>query len=93
MRAGLVVTGVLGTGTALVFALAALVATLFPNGTLVASSWSGGFGGGFVNGGGFVKGGPVPPIPMPAPGVPGNNFVIQDGVGPTSSDGDLTPQP
>ena len=46
MRAGLVVTGVLGTGTVLVFALAGLVATLFPNGTLVASGWSGGFGGG-----------------------------------------------
>ncbi|MEW6224856.1 MAG: hypothetical protein AB1627_09515 [Chloroflexota bacterium] len=41
MRSGLVVTGVLGLGTGLVFAAAALAATLFPNGAMVAggSSW------------------------------------------------------
>ena len=38
MRAGLVVTGVLGLGTAVVFAFAALTATLFPNGTVVATN-------------------------------------------------------
>ena len=47
MRPGLVVTGVLGAGTVLVFGLAALVATLFPNGTLVNSQWNGGWGGGW----------------------------------------------
>jgi len=72
MRAGLLVTGVLGTGTVLVFALAGLVATMFPNGSLVASSWNGGFAEG-----GWGKGGvraPMPmPIPMPASG-PGVDF-------------------
>ena len=57
MRRILVCTGVLGGGTALVFALAAATAMLFPQGTLVASGWNGnvmftermpGFGGGDV---------------------------------------------
>jgi hypothetical protein len=42
MRA-LVVTAVLGIGTALVFGAAALTATLFPNGTTVAAGWNGGW--------------------------------------------------
>ena len=59
MRPILIVSGVLGGASALVFAVAALVATLFPNGTLVAANpW---------NGGGFVKGGVA--VPMPAPPV------------------------
>jgi hypothetical protein len=59
MRPILIVTGVLGGGSALVFAVAALVATLFPTGTLVAASpW---------NGGVFMKGGVA--VPMPAPGI------------------------
>jgi hypothetical protein len=89
MRAGLVVTGVLGTGTVLVFALAGLVATLFPNGTLVASSWNGGFGGS------WAKGGVAAPVPLPAPpDMPGNGVVIQRGeIGPDGTDGDLITQP
>jgi hypothetical protein len=39
MRSGLAVTGVLGLGTGLVFAAAAVAATVFPNGgTIVGSS-------------------------------------------------------
>ncbi|OGO54462.1 MAG: hypothetical protein A2V85_05205 [Chloroflexi bacterium RBG_16_72_14] len=39
MRSGLAVTGVLGLGTGLVFAAAAIAATMFPNGgTVVGSS-------------------------------------------------------
>jgi len=62
MRAGLIVTGVLGLGTAVVFACAALTATLFPNGTLVAANpwgnpvmrnWDGG----------------VVAVPVPAPAI------------------------
>lgn len=41
MRRILVCTGVLGGGTAIVFALAALTATLFPTGTSVSSTWNG----------------------------------------------------
>jgi len=59
MRA-LAVTAVLGIGTALVFAAAALTATLFPNGTLVNAGWNGGMWGG--------KGWDVA-VPMPAPDV------------------------
>jgi hypothetical protein len=47
MRRILICTGVLGGGTALVFALAALTATLFPQGTLVQAQW-GGWGGGVL---------------------------------------------
>jgi hypothetical protein len=43
MQRILICSGVLGVGTALVFAAAALTATLFPNGTLVSSGWNGGF--------------------------------------------------
>ena len=41
MRKILVCTGVLGGGTALVFALAAVTSLLFPQGTLVGGGWSG----------------------------------------------------
>lgn len=44
MRRVLICSGILGGGTALVFALAALTATLFPQGTTVRSQW-GGWGG------------------------------------------------
>jgi hypothetical protein len=60
MRRILICTGVLGGGTALVFALAALTAVAFPQGTLVSTGW---------NGGGWGKegwGGRVMPVPMPA---------------------------
>jgi hypothetical protein len=63
MRAGAIVSGVLGAGTALVFALAALTATLFPNGTIVSSGLNPMMDRGWVN--------VAPAMPVPAP------FVIQ----------------
>ena len=75
MRAGLLVTGVLGAGTAMVFAAAAATATLFPNGTVVTTQWNGGLGRCFDCG----WEGPMPlPLPMPMPGggvVEGDVFV------------------
>jgi hypothetical protein len=73
MRPILIVSGVLGGGSALVFALAALVATLFPTGTLVAANpW---------NGGVFMKGGVAVPMPAPPVMVNGGNvpWVAPDG--------------
>ncbi len=90
MKAGLVVTGVLGTGTVLVFALAGLVATLFPNGTLVNASWNGNM---CMNCGGWGGG---PAMSVPAPGVViAGGTVSSDGtqVFPASTDGDIAPQP
>jgi hypothetical protein len=58
MRRILVCTGVLGGGTALVFALAAMTAIAFPNGTMVSAGWSGGPVVGGWNGG---------VVPAPAP--------------------------
>jgi hypothetical protein len=75
MKRILVCTGVLGGGTALVFALAALTAIAFPQGTRVAAGWNG------ANGGPWVKdawGGGVA-IPVPAPAVEVAPFVIQRG--------------
>jgi len=95
MKAGLVVTGVLGTGTVLVFALAGVVATLFPNGTLVNASWNGNT---CMNCGGW-GGAPVPPMVAPAPGVVFQGGVVNAGgstvvtVEPVGSDGDIAPQP
>jgi hypothetical protein len=66
MRRILICTGVLGGGTALTFAAAALAATLFPNGTLVA-----GQANPFV-----VKGG----VAMPAPAMPAGPIVVDDSV-------------
>ena len=83
MRAGILVTGVLGVGTALVFAAAALTATLFPNGTMVQASWNGGFPGRCLDCGGWGVPAPMPlPMPaMPAPGfVEGDVFVEIGGV-------------
>lgn len=59
----LVCTGVLGGGTALVFALAAATAMLFPQGTLVGSGWS--------NGMVFAK-------PMPMPVLEGGGVFVDD---------------
>jgi hypothetical protein len=75
MKRILVCTGVLGGGTALVFALAALTAMAFPQGTRVAAGWNG------ANGGPWVKdawGGGVA-IPVPAPAVDVAPFVIGRG--------------
>jgi hypothetical protein len=41
MRRILICSGVLGGGTAIVFALAALTATLFPGGTVLGTGWNG----------------------------------------------------
>jgi hypothetical protein len=43
MTRALACTGVLGGGTALVFALAFLTSMLFPQGSIVAASWNGGW--------------------------------------------------
>ena len=62
MHRALVVSGVLGLGTAIVFGAAALTATLFPNGGTVNMAWGGNVG--------FEKGIAMPaPMPMPAVGV------------------------
>ena len=63
MRAGFIVSGVLGIGTVLVFAAAALFSIMFPNGGTVSAGWNGGMGWStdvMVGGGG--------PIPVRAPG-------------------------
>jgi hypothetical protein len=65
MRAVVVVSGVLGVGCVLVFALAALAATMFPNGTLINNSWNGGCFD--CGGGGWGKPGVAVPMPMPFP--------------------------
>lgn len=59
LRSGLVVTGVLGLGTVLVFAAAALAATLFPNGTMVNAGWNGGWAVPAMGGSDLM------PVPMP----------------------------
>ena len=62
MHRSLVVSGVLGLGTAIVFGAAALAATLFPNGATVNAGW----GGNMM----FEKGMAIPErLPMPMPGV------------------------
>jgi hypothetical protein len=66
MRRILICSGVLGVGTALVFAAAALTATLFPNGTLVSSGWNGPV---FEKGWGVAMPAPAPEFDVaPAPG-------------------------
>lgn len=74
MRAPAIVTGVLGLGTALVFALAALTATLFPNGTAVGSGWNP------MMDRGWGVGGAAMPVPAPVfvEGAPDENFGIDD---------------
>ena len=73
MRAAAVVAGVLGVGTALVFAAAAVASALFPNGALVPSGWNGGC---MDCGGGWGKPGIGIPVPMPAPGIPEKGVVV-----------------
>ena len=83
MRRVMICTGVLGGGTALTFAAAALAATLLPGGTVVPSS-----GSMFVTGG-FVKGGPaIAPAPI-------QQVVVDDGSGAAgaSIDVGLMPEP
>jgi hypothetical protein len=71
MRAGVIVSGVLGLGTVLVFGAAALVSAMFPNGATVAASWNGGMVWGKDSG--FVNAIAVPapqPIDVLVEGVP-----------------------
>jgi hypothetical protein len=76
MRAGLLVTGVLGMGTALVFAAAALTATLFPSGTTVRTQWNGGWSEPCFDCGGWGIPQPMPmPVPFPGGFVEGDVFV------------------
>ena len=72
MRAALV-TGVLGLGTALVFALAAATATLFPNGTVVNQAW----GGMWRNDVGWDV---AVPEPMPMPAVEIDPTLVDPGI-------------
>jgi len=84
MKRILVCTGILGGGTALVFALAALTSIAFPQGTRVAAGWNGRNGGPWVKdawGGGVV-------VPMPAPAVEVAPFIIERG-----ADGVAIPDP
>ena len=74
MKRILVCTGVLGGGTALVFALAALTAIAFPQGTRVAAVWNGANGAWVKDGwGGGVA------VPVPAPAVDVAPFLIERG--------------
>jgi len=76
MRAGFIVTGVLGIGTILVFGAAALVSLAFPNGATVAAGWN---GGGVV----WAKGGVAVPAPMPVTiNAGGGTVVVPDVVAP-----------
>jgi hypothetical protein len=61
MRSAIIVTGVLGTGSALVFAAAALVSIMFPNGGTVAAGWN----GGMMMKGGWIRPAVAVPAPMP----------------------------
>jgi hypothetical protein len=76
MRRIVLVSGVLGTGTVLVFALAALTATLFPQGTLVRTQWAGGWQRGMFLEEDVAAGGVefAMPAPMPVP-MDGDVFV------------------
>jgi len=78
MRRILICTGVLGGGTAMTFAAAALVWTMFPNGPMIAAS---------ANQFMIMKGGVAVPVPMPAPAGP---LVIDDTV--VDGGGALTPE-
>lgn len=76
MRAGIIVTGVLGLGTALVFAIAALTSTLFPNGTVVGSGMNG-----MMVERQFGRGGIAVPVPAPAIDIrPDVNIGVDPGI-------------
>jgi hypothetical protein len=77
MRAGAIVTGILGLGTALVFALAALTASLFPSGTVVGGGWNQMMERGWAGGG--------VGMPVPAP------MVLEEDVNVRLGDGFAVP--
>ena len=83
MRPGLIVTGVLGLGTAVVFAIAALTATLFPNGTIVSAGMNG-----VIMDQRFVVGGGVA-VPAPAIDIAPNVVVESPPDAVTTLPGDL----
>ena len=64
MHKAVVVSGVLGLGTAIVFGAAALAATMFPNGGTVSMGWNGSV---MTEKGIAVPPGVVAPAPMPFP--------------------------
>jgi hypothetical protein len=84
MRRILICTGVLGGGTALTFAAAALAATLLPGGTIVPASNVFFQRGVMVNGGMIVQGGSgmAVPVPMPAPVNPSDVITVPPTPGP-----------
>jgi len=71
MRRVLLCTGILGGGTALTFAAAALAATLLPGGTVVPAS--------SMFRGGFEKGGPAPAVVFPQPVPVPQPIIVDDG--------------
>ena len=74
MRRVVICSGVLGGGSALVFALAAATATLFPHGTIVPSSQFGWGGGVMIDDMRMFPGGGPIAIPVPeGPVVLGND--------------------
>ena len=75
MRRIVICTGVLGGGTALVFALAAVTASLFPHGTVVPTSQFGWGGGILMDDVRFAPGGGGIAVPMAEP------FVVIDDSG------------
>lgn len=90
MKPVVILTGVLGGGTALVFALALGAGALFPSGTLLPVNGMWGSRdvfvapGGFGVGGGVVNVGSGVAVPMPAP--PVNVVTLDKGVS-VSTDG------
>ena len=81
MRRILICTGVLGGGTALTFAAAALAATLLPGGTVIPSS--------MVNMG-WGKGGVAVPVPAPVQVFP---TIDSSGAGSVGVDVAAPPEP
>jgi hypothetical protein len=80
MRPILVCTGVLGGGTAIVFALAAMTAIALPDGATIASQW----GGGVVIGKRAVA---IEAWPVPV----GVNTMVVDDVAPAPDVGEAAP--
>lgn len=78
MRRLIIVTGILGGGTALTFAAAVTAATLFPNGTMVTNQGAWQVNDLSWRGGGIVKGGPAI-LPAPAPAFPAGGAEVQVG--------------
>jgi len=98
MRRILICSGVLGGGTAIVFALAALTASLFPNGTVLSTGWNGPWLDQRIVWGGM----PVPaPVVLEGP-APDPGFMVTDEFQPLPGDmtgdgwdggGEVTPAP